>query len=119
MADYDNPQDLAHLFVNFTDLVTGHDTPPEQTEIEVVYGVERSETFQGKVTLFGRARESAVWVETWKLWSAGGENLGIFRCYDDRRRQHTRRGGGFGAVERDGESLYVWDAKAPVAGDAD
>jgi len=71
MADYDNPQDLAHLFVNFTDLMTGQETPPEQTEIEVVYGPTRGEAVPGKVTLFGRARESAVWVETWRRGSCG------------------------------------------------
>lgn len=117
MTDYSNNQDLAHLFVNFTDLVTGGETAPEETEILVEYGDQRSEAFDGKASLLGRKRESLVWVETWQLETAGGEILGTFRCYDDRRRGWTRKGSGFGWVETDVDGqkieLTVWDKRAP------
>ena len=86
--------------------------------IEVIYGPDREGAVPGKVKLVTRERESIVYIETWELWTPAGEVLGTFKCYDDRRRQFTRRGGAFGSVEKDGESLYVWDAKAPVAEDA-
>jgi hypothetical protein len=74
------------------------------------------------VTLLGRERESVVWIETWQLETAGGEVLGTFRGYDDRRRQFTRRGSSFGSVETDVEGqkiwVHVWDVKAPIAEDA-
>jgi len=115
MADYDNPEDQAHMFVAFADAMFGADpmASVDTKEIEVIYGVERSEGVPGKVKLVTRERESLVYIETWELQTPVGEVLGTFKCYDDRRRQFTRRGDGFGVVERDGEDAwYVWDVKA-------
>jgi hypothetical protein len=121
MPDYDNKEDLAHLFVVFADAMTGAGPMDsvDTSEIEVEYGVTRDLAVPGKVVLVTRERESIVYIETWELRTPVGEILGTFNCYDDRRRGWTRQGYSFGVVEREGETLYVWDVKAPVAENAD